>query len=96
MEANKWDWSRSGPLRVMDVDGQLVTYDNRRLRAAQQAGLPTVPVEVVDPDAIMPGSKKTWRQAFQRRRNDPRNVAAGGPVPEEGLKEQPVDEGCGK
>lgn len=89
MEGGKWDWNQSGPLRVMEVDGQLVSYDNRRLVAAQRAGLDSVPVEIVNPDDIMPGSNKTWGRAFQQRRNDPRNVAKGGAVPEEGVKEQP-------
>ena len=90
MSAGTWDWSKSGPLRVMDVDGQLISYDNRRLMAAQQAGLDTVPVVVVDPAATMPGSQKTWLQAFDRRRNDNRNVDAGGAVPPSGLSSQPT------
>jgi len=86
---NKWDWRLSGPLRVMEVEGQLVSYDNRRLMAAQNAGLERVPIQRVNPQDIMPGSKRTWEQAFERRRNDPRNIDAGGPVPPQGLKEQP-------
>ena len=89
MKAGKWDWGKSGPLRVMDVNGQLVSYDNRRLLAAQNANLASVPVEVVDPNAIMPGSKKTWAQAFARRRCHDRNREAGGDVPEQGLKSKP-------
>ncbi|WP_319019466.1 hypothetical protein [Pantoea ananatis] len=38
MKNGQWDWNRS-PLNVVDVDGQLVTYDNRSLDAAYEAGL---------------------------------------------------------
>lgn len=89
MAAGNWDWSRSGPLRVMERDGQWVSYDNRRLMAAQQAGLGEVPVQVVQPGALMPGSSLTWEQAFTRRFSDPRNVQAGGVVPNPGLPTQP-------
>ncbi|HYO52260.1 RHS repeat-associated core domain-containing protein, partial [Archangium sp.] len=96
MSRGEWDWSKSGPLRVMDVNGQYVSYDNRRLLAAQVAGVEKVPIEVVDPQAIMPGSKKTWEKAFWQRRNDRRNIEAGGVVPETGMKERPqvIKKGC--
>ncbi len=90
MKRGDWDWERSGPLRVMERDGQLVSYDNRRLRAAQEAGLRDVPIEIVNPDDLMPGSKITWDEAYRRRFSDPRNVRAGGAVPNGGLKEQPT------
>ena len=89
MKGGNWDWEKSGPIRVMDVDGQLVSYDNRRLMAAQMAGLDSIPIEVVDANAIMPGSKKTWGQAFNKRFNDKRNIKAGGKVPRNGLKGMP-------
>jgi hypothetical protein len=41
----------------------------------------------------MPGSKKTWPEAFDKRLRDPRNIAAGGVVPEGGLEEKPKKEG---
>jgi RHS repeat-associated protein len=34
MREGRWDWARSGPLRVLDIEGRWVTYDNRRLMAA--------------------------------------------------------------
>ena len=92
MAAGKWDWSRSGPLRIMQRDGQWVSYDNRRLLAAQQAGHREVPVQIVRPDNLMPGSSMTWEQAFTRRFNDPRNVQFGGAVPNTGLPTQPTIE----
>lgn len=90
MADGKWDWKRSGPLRVIDQGGQLVSYDNRRLLAAQRAGVSLVPIEVLNPEATMPGSKKTWAKAFESRTNDPRNIAAGGAVPRGGLRAQPT------
>jgi hypothetical protein len=55
----------------MDVDGQLVSYDNRRLAASRLSEKETIPLDVVDPQAIMLGSKRhgsrhlisggTWR-----------------------------------
>ncbi len=90
MAAGEWDWSQSGPVRVMNRDGQWVSYDNRRVMAAQQAGLAEVPVQVVQPNTLMPGSSLTWDQAFVRRFNDSRNVQAGGVVPNSGLSTQPA------
>jgi RHS repeat-associated protein len=89
MKAGKWDWLASGPLRVMDVGGQMVSYDNRRLMAARMAGIPCVPIEKVNPSDLMPGSKKTWAQQFAKRFADDRNVAAGGVVPPGGLGSLP-------
>ena len=58
--------------------------------AAQNAGLDNVPVEVVNPSDVMPGSKKTWETAFNQRMNDPRNRQAGGLVPRGGSQNQPL------
>jgi len=92
MRKNGFDLSKGEPLNVMLVDGQLVSYDNRRLRAAQDANLTKVPVNIVDPDAVHPDSTtgKTWRQKFAERRNDKRNRRAGGVVPETGVKTKPT------
>jgi RHS repeat-associated protein len=84
-----WDWSRSGPLRVMERDGGWVSYDNRRLLAAQQSGLSAVPIQIVQPGGMMkPGL--TWEQAFLNRFTDPRNISAGGVVPNGGLAIPPT------
>ncbi len=90
MRTGQWDWNQS-PLNVMDVDGQLVTYDNRRLDAALEAGQEKVPINIVDPDSVHPDSTtgKTWREKFQQRFNDRRNVRAGGAVPEKGVSTRP-------
>jgi len=89
MKAGDWVWNTENRIRIIKQDGKWVSYDNRRLMAAQQAGLKEIPYEVVDPNAIMPGSKKTWAEAFQKRFNDSRNVDAGGVVPPGGLTTQP-------
>jgi hypothetical protein len=89
MKQSKWFWSDSGPVRVMNVDGQLVAYDNRRLMAAQDAGLKNIPIQIVNPNDIIPGSKMTWKEAFDKRFNDPRNIKDGGAVPRNGLSQQP-------
>jgi len=74
---------------MMEIDGQLVSYDNRRIAAARMAGLPEVPYEKVDPSALFPGSKRTWAQQFERRRFDPRNLIEGEPLPRTGRNELP-------
>ncbi len=48
MKENNWDWDRSGPLNVAEIDGQLVSLDNRRLLAAQEAGLESVPINKIN------------------------------------------------
>ena len=72
----------------MERDGQWVSYDNRRLMAARQAGLNEVPVQVVGPGAMY-SPTKTWEQAFGKRFRDRRNLDAGGPVPNQGLADLP-------
>jgi uncharacterized protein RhaS with RHS repeats len=89
MAGGRWSWERSGPLRVMEQNGELVSYDNRRLLAAREAGLRQVPIELVDPAAIKPGAKKSWRKAFWMRMNDKRNLTTGGAVPYGGLTDSP-------
>lgn len=81
MQAGRWNWARSGPLRVIERDGQLASYDNRRLLAAQTAGLERVPIQVVEEHAPAHGGARTWGEPFDARLNDPRNVAASGPAP---------------
>ncbi|CRK58287.1 Rhs-family protein [Alloactinosynnema sp. L-07] len=97
MRNGQWEWDRS-PVHVMEVDGQLVSYDNRRLDAAREAGVP-VCVQRVDPNAPHPDSStgKTWAEKFQERFRDPRNRLNGEPVPNTGLSERPTatPPGCG-
>jgi hypothetical protein len=74
----------------MDVEGQLVSYDNRRLDAAREVGAP-VRIERVNPDDPFPDSTtgKTWGDKFKERFNDPRNKRAGGVVPPQGIYDRP-------
>ncbi|QDU79633.1 hypothetical protein Pla110_13440 [Polystyrenella longa] len=90
MANGRWDWSRSGPINVMRQGDRYVTFDNRRLMAAREAKLSEIPINVVDSNAIRPGTKMTWEEAFRRRFNDPRNKRAGGVVPDSGLLELPA------
>ncbi|MEL7935528.1 RHS repeat-associated core domain-containing protein, partial [Pseudomonas delhiensis] len=91
MKSGGWDWERS-PLHVIDVDGQLVSYDNRRLDAALEADLKKVSIIKESPDAPHPDSAtgKTWKEKFQQRFNDRRNIRAGGPVPRQGVRTRPT------
>ncbi|EGH9459432.1 type IV secretion protein Rhs [Salmonella enterica subsp. enterica serovar Leeuwarden] len=97
MRNGGWDWDRS-PLRVIDIDGQLVSYDNRRLDAALEAGLDKVKIIRIDPNAPHPDSStgKTWLQKFRERFRDRRNIKAGGIVPDKGLNSRPerTSRGC--
>ncbi|MEC4020003.1 putative T7SS-secreted protein [Streptomyces sp. H27-D2] len=92
MRSGEWDWRRPGTaLKVMEVDGQLVSYDNRRLNAAREVGRP-VTIERVDPNAVHPDSTtgRTWAEQFRRRMNSARNRnELGEPVPPAGLTERP-------
>jgi len=90
MLMGNWNWERSGPIRVMERDGIWVSYDNRRLMAAQNAGLSRVPVETVRPTDIFPGGSKTWEVKYQSRFNHHWNIQAGGNVPNTGLQIQPI------
>lgn len=92
MKNNNWDWNKSGPVRVMWQGDRYVTFDNRRVMAAREAGVKQIPIEVVDPKAIRPGTKMTWEESFRRRYNDKRNKDAGGAVPHGGLMECPTIE----
>ena len=47
-EIRVFDVNKYEPIRVMDVDGQLVSYDNRRLLSAQNAGLDKLKVDLVN------------------------------------------------
>ncbi len=95
MKNGAWDWNRS-PLSVINVDGQLVTYDNRRLDAALEANVEKVKINKVDPNSPHPDSSKgkTWWEKFQQRFNDRRNIKAGGVVPDKGLSTRPKK--CGR
>ena len=91
-EIRVFDPSKYKPINVIIVDGQMVIYDNRRLLAAQNAGLNTLEINTVQADELFPLSKKkkTWWDKFKERYKDERNIVEGGIVPDKGLKEKPV------
>ncbi|MEU3493075.1 RHS repeat-associated core domain-containing protein [Kitasatospora cineracea] len=95
MAAGRWNWNESNALRVIEVNGQLVSYDNRRLDAAREAGV-RVPIARLDPNSPYPASTTglTWQEAFDRRFRDPRNRLNGRPVPPHGLSERPQQVSC--
>ena len=81
-EIRVFDPSKYKPINVIIVDGQMVTYDNRRLLAAQNAGLNTLEINTVEADELFPLSEKnTWWDKFKERYKDDRNIVEGGIVP---------------
>ncbi|ATO85560.1 hypothetical protein ACWT_6145 [Actinoplanes sp. SE50] len=97
MKDGTWDWNREGTaLRVLERDGQLVSYDNRRLDAAREvrAEDPTyrVKIEVLDPEAANPAKSTgmNWDKSFEKRMTSKRNKDENGcRVPWQGLHERP-------
>ena len=92
-EVRAFDVNKYEPIRVIEVDGQLVSYDNRRLLAAQNANLGTLTVDLLDKNDVAiskKGKQTTWWQKFQKRYADKRNIKAGGVVPDTGLSEKPI------
>lgn len=92
-EVRVFDINKYEPIRVIEVDGQLVSYDNRRLLAAQNANLGSLTVDLLDKNDIAiskEGKQTTWWQRFQKRYADKRNIKAGGVVPDTGLSEKTI------
>jgi hypothetical protein len=74
MKAGLWDWSRS-PLEVAEIDGNLVSLDNRRLLAAQMANVKEVSIRIVKLDAPRPAGgtygKNLAKKLFSRPEDYP-------------------------
>ena len=90
MRAGQWEWERS-PLEVAEVNGQRVSLDNRRLVAAQRAGVESVPIKLVNLDDARPGGgtygsnlKKKLNSRPKHRKDLPKIA-----LPAEGRKERP-------
>ena len=73
-EKGGWDWSRRpddhanpSALRVVEVKGKLVSLDNRRLLAAQKAGLEKVPIIKVKLDDLIPNTNTPWCENLERK-----------------------------
>lgn len=74
MITGKWLWNRypdehqaSSVLRVAFINEHFVSFDNRRLYAAQDLRLNRIPVIQVNLDDIRPTTNMTWRKAFENR-----------------------------
>ncbi len=74
MRSGAWDWNKfpvghpnSSALNVAEVNGQLVSFDNRRLLAAQNAGISEVPINRVNLSDIKPGANITWQESLNTR-----------------------------
>jgi RHS repeat-associated protein len=104
MRGNTWDWGRTSAkgnnvavLTVAEVEGQLVSFDNRRLLAAQNAELKQVAVQRVDLNDIKPGTNITWRESLNKRLNSSPK-GSGLPkvqLPPQGTREKPKVVKCG-
>ena len=104
MRDRTWDWTRTSKsgnnvavLTVAEVDGQLVSFDNRRLLAAQNAELKQVGVQRVNLSDIKPGTTITWQESLNRRLNSSPK-GSGLPkvqLPKEGTPEKPTVVKCG-
>jgi hypothetical protein len=84
-------------LTVAEVDGQLVSFDNRRLLAAQNAELKQVGIQRVNLTDIKPGTTITWQESLNRRLNSSPK-GSGLPkvqLPNEGTPEKPTVVSCG-
>ena len=93
MEQGKWKWSASNPLIVIQrPNGKLVSLDNRRLAAAQQANVRSVPIRILKPSDKYRDYKtiRTAQQAFNVRSNHPNTLANGGQIPKDGLSTLPT------
>jgi hypothetical protein len=103
MRDGTWDWnrtSRSGNnvavLTVAEVDGQLVSFDNRRLLAAQNAEIKQVAIRRVNLSDIKPGTTITWQESLTRRLNSS-PAGSGLPkvqLPANGTSEKPTVVEC--
>lgn len=89
MITGKWMWNRhpdehpaSSALRVALINDHYVSFDNRRLYAAQDLCLKRIPVIQVNLDDIRPTTTMTWRNAFENRLKKSK-------LPPEGTSTQP-------
>ena len=99
MKDGTWDWNKfpddhqtpSG-LRVVEVDGELVSLDNRRLLAAQNAGLAEVPIIKVLPDDAMLGGGTYGKNLKVKLNSRPKNRPDLPKIklPETGTKTKPT------
>ena len=89
MSTGEWMWNRhpdehqaSSALRVALINEQFVSFDNRRLYAAQDLRLKRIPIIQVNLDDRRPTTTMTWRNAFENRLKKSK-------LPPEGTSTQP-------
>ncbi|CAF3983775.1 unnamed protein product [Rotaria sp. Silwood1] len=89
MMTGQWIWDRqpdehqkSSALKVADINGQLVSFDNRRLLAAQELHLKHVPIVRVNLEDLRPTTSMTWQKSFEIRLKQSK-------LPSQGTSEQP-------
>lgn len=80
MKDGDWDWNKfpddhatPSALRVVEVEGELVSLDNRRLLAAQNAGIEEVPIIKVGENDPMPGGGTYGRNLEKKLNSKPKN-----------------------
>jgi hypothetical protein len=90
MTAGRWIWDRypdehqtPSALRIAFINGHFVSFDNRRLYAAQESRLKRIPVIQVNLDDIRPTTNMTWRKSFENRLKQSK-------LPSEGTSTQPL------
>jgi hypothetical protein len=90
MKTGQWTWDRypdehqaSSALRVAHINGHFVSFDNRRLHAAQERRLKRIPIIKVNLDDIRPTTNMTWQKAFEKRLQKSK-------LPPEGTSTQPI------
>ncbi len=89
MQMGRWIWDRhpdehqkSSALKVAQINGQFISFDNRRLLAAQELHLKYIPIIKVNLDDLRPTTSMTWRKAFENRLRQSK-------LPPEGTSTQP-------
>ncbi|SCX56300.1 hypothetical protein [Lysinibacillus fusiformis] len=90
MKNGEWRWIES-PLEVAEFNGTRVSLDNRRLLAAQRAGVTEVPIKIVDLDAPRPDGG-TYGSNLRKKLNSRPSKRPDLPkikLPPEGTSKQP-------
>ncbi|QYS90041.1 hypothetical protein [Flavobacterium davisii] len=103
MKDGSWDWQKypdthqtPSAIRVVEVDGELVSLDNRRLLAAQNAGLTEVPIIRVKPEDPMPSGGTYGKNLAKKLNSRPKNRPDLPKIelPKTGSKTKPIVIAC--
>ncbi|MDJ1469675.1 RHS repeat-associated core domain-containing protein [Cytophagaceae bacterium DM2B3-1] len=97
MKDGTWDWNKfpdnhptPSALRVVEVNGELVSLDNRRLLAAQNAGLKEVPIIKVKAEDAMPGGGTYGKNLAKKLYSSPSKEIPKVQLPPTGTKTKPI------